>query len=289
MIWFAFALLAALFTAAYRVTTRHVMKTHSPYAYALLINLFGAFFTIPLIWTDFAWDQMPTSVWPWLLVAASTVLWSSIMVIAFTSMKLVPVSRREQISQIEVIFVILFAAVILREQITAFKLLGAAFIIAGALVAAIGRTSIHSGLRSRGVLLTVIAAALYALVAIVDSAALHYFPTGLYTFMLYFLPFLTLAGFLLVKRNRTSSLHLIERKGWVVIGATLLSVTSYYTGLRAYDLADASSVYPVLKLAMVFAVLGGLFFFKEERIHIPRKLIAAALVLIGALIVAGSA
>jgi len=288
MIWLVFALLGALFTAVYRITTRHVMKAHSPYAFALLVNLFGAFFTIPLIWTDFSWGQMPVTFWPWLLVIASTALWSTIMIVAFTSMKLVPVSRREQISQIEIIFVLIFAAIILRESVTWMKVLGAFLVMAGALIAAVGRSSVYTGWRSRGVLFTVIAAALYALVAIVDKAALNYFPTGVYTFMLYFFPLLVLTAFLSVKRNWQSTKHLIEHKGWVVIGATLLSVISYYASLRAYDLADSSTVFPVLKLAMVFAVVGGLIFFKEERVHIPRKLIAAALVLAGVLIVAST-
>lgn len=286
MLWLVFALLGALFTAAYRITTRHVMKAHSPYAFALLVNLFGAFFTIPLIWTDFSWEQMPVTPWPWLLVIASTILWATIMVVAFTSMKLVPVSRREQISQIEIVFVLIFAALILRESVTWMKVVGALIVIAGAIVAAIGRTSIHSGWRSRGVVLTVIAAGMYALVAIVDAAALNYFPTGLYTFMLYFFPLLVLMSFIGMQHNWQSTKHLIHHKGWVVLGATLLSVTSYYTGLRAYDLADSSTVFPVMKLAMVFAVVGGLVFFKEERVHVTRKLIAAALVLIGVIIVA---
>jgi drug/metabolite transporter (DMT)-like permease len=286
MIWLLFALVAALFTAAYRVTTRHVMKAHSPYAYALLINLFGSFLTLPLIWTDFSWEQMPQHWWPWLLVLASSVLWATIMVVAFTSMKLVPVSRREQISQVEVVFVLVFAALVLRESLTWMKVVGALLVVGGALVAAVGRTSVHSGWRSRGVVLTVIVAALYALVAIVDAAALRYFPTGLLTFMLYFFPFVILAAFLAAKRHRVSTMHLVHKKGWVVIGATLLSVTSYYTGLRAYDVAEASTVYPVLKLAMVFAVIGGIVFFKEERVHITRKLLAAILVLLGVIVVA---
>ena len=289
MIWLVFALFAALTTAAYRVVTRHVMKAHSPYAYALLINLIGSFFTLPLIWTDFSWDLMPTHWWAWLLVAASTALWCIIMVLAFTTMKLLPVSRREQISQVEIVFVVIFGLLFLREHIAVSKVVGAILVIGGAFVAAVGKTSIHNGWRSRGVWLTVAVASLYALVAIVDKAALAYFPTGLYTFMLYFFPFVVLSAFLFMKRNRVATKHLIEKKRWVVVGATAFSVASYYLGLRAYDLADASTVYPILKLSLVFAVIGGLVFFKEERVQIPRKLIATVLVLIGAGIIAGGA
>jgi drug/metabolite transporter (DMT)-like permease len=284
MFWLVFALLAAVATAGYRVVTRHVMKGHSPYAYALMVNIVGAFFTLPLIWTDFTFAGVPRTLFPWLLVALAAALWAMIMVLAFKSIKLLPVSRREQISQVEVLFVLLLAISFLGEALTWLKAAGAVFVIAGALVAASGRTSIYSGWKSKGVALTVGVAALYALVAIVDKEALAYFPTGLYTFMQYIFPGIILAFGLSRRRAWSETKSLISHKGWVLLGATALSVTSYYSGLRAYDLADASVVYPVLKLATIVAVVGGLLFFKEERVHMPRKLVASVLVVAGAVL-----
>lgn len=284
MFWLAFALLAAVATAGYRLVTRHVMKGHSPYAYALLVNLIGAFYTLPLIWTDFSLAGLPRTVWPWTLVIVAALLWATIMVLAFKSIKLLPVSRREQISQVEVLFVLLLGVLFLREALTWAKALGAALVIAGALVAASGRTSIYSGWKSKGVALTVSVAALYALVAIVDKEALAHFPTGLYTFLEYLLPGIILAFGLTRRRAWSETKLLVSHKGWVLLGATALSVTSYYLGLRAYDLADATSVYPVLKLATIVAVLGGILFFKEERVQIPRKLVASVLVVSGAIL-----
>ncbi len=289
MFWLFFALAAATATACYRVVSRHLMKTHSPYGYALLINVFGTFLTLPLIWTDFSWASMPQTPWPWLLVIASTVLWSIIMVLAYMTMKHLPVSRREQISQVEVLFVLLLGVLFLHEALTALKLIGSLLVLSGAILASSGRTAIFAGWRSKGVLLTVFVAFLYSIVAIVDKAALNYFPTGLYTFMLYLFPALVLLAFLVRANLRAKTWHLLTHMRWYVLLGACLSVTSYYLGLRAYDLADASSVYPITKLATILAVGGGILFFPEERQRIPRKLASAALVVLGAILVAWGA
>ncbi len=286
MFWIIFALASAVAIAGYRVTTRHIMKSHSPWAYALMVNLIGAAYTAPLLIADLG-EPLPTTVWPWLLVAIAAALWATIMVVAFTTMKLLPVSRREQISQVEVLFVLCFGLLFLKESMTWTKGIGVAFVIGGALVAAMGRSAIYNGWKSKGVILTVLVAALYALVAIVDKAALQYFPTGMYTFLEYLLPGLILAFGLTRKKAWHETKHLISHKGWPLLGATALSVTGYYLALRAYDLADASIVYTVLKMSTIVAVIGGLVFFREERVHIKRKLIAAVLVVIGAIIIAG--
>lgn len=286
-LWIVFALSSALTTALYRVVTRHLMKRHSPYAFALLINVFGIFLTLPLAWNDFTWSAFPHAWWPWLLVATSTGLWCAIMIIVFTTYKHLPVSRREQISQVEVLFVLVLGVLLLHETVTWTNGLGAALVVIGASIAASGSSAIYAGWKSRGVQLTVFVALLYALVAIVDKDAQNYFPAGLYSFLLYLLPALVLLAFIGMKGNAHKTKLLVEHKGWIVIGATFLSVASYYLGLRTYDLVSATIAYPIFKLSTVFAVAFGLFFFREERVQVPRKLIAVALVMLGAILVAG--
>ncbi len=288
MIWLVFALASAVAIAGYRISTRHIMKSHSPWAYALMVNVIGAAYTLPFVFADWHLD-MPRTLWPWLLVLFAACLWTIIMVLAFTTMKLLPVTRREQISQVEVLFVLCFGLLFLHEQMTWTKGIGVALVIAGALVAALGRTPIYNGWKSKGVGLTVLVAALYGLAAIVDKTALQYWPTGMYTFLEYLLPGAILAFGLTRRRAWFETKHLISHRGWVLLAATAMSVTGYYFGLRAYDLADASVVYTVLKMATIFAVIGGLIVFREERVHLKRKIISAIMVVLGAVIIAGGA
>lgn len=211
------------------------------------------------------------------------------MVLAYTSMKHLPVSRREQISQVEVLFVLLLGVLFLHERMSGMKLIGSLLVVAGAVLASSGKTSIFSGWRSKGVTLTVCVAFLYAVVAIIDKAAMNYFPTGLYTFMLYLFPTVVLLSFLARGHLRAKTLHMLTHQRWFVLLGAALSVTSYYFALRTYDLVDASSTYPIFKLATILAVAGGLWFFPEERQRIPRKLVSAALVVVGAIVVAWGA
>jgi uncharacterized membrane protein len=81
--------------------------------------------------------------------------------------------------------------------------------------------------------------------------------------------------------------QLINRKGSFVLLTILTGVVAYYFSLSAYSLADASLVFPILRMSSVVSVLGGFAVFREERTDIPKKVISIAIILAGLLLISG--
>lgn len=137
-------------------------------------------------------------------------------------------------------------------------------------------------LSERGVKWVLFTALLSAFVAIADKAALRWFNPETYGFLVYFIPTLILSMFISKRMHQVR--HLLKTKWKSAFAGIVLSAATYYFTLKAFSLADITLVYPLLQLTTLFTVAGGVIFMKEEE-HIWQKVIAALIIIAGAIIV----
>ncbi|MGC9310426.1 MAG: EamA family transporter [Candidatus Aenigmatarchaeota archaeon] len=175
-----------------RIIHRHVMKTENPYSYALIENVLTALAFLPLVISEFA---IPTAGIAWVLLAASSRLYIFVALTGYLSYKYTPVTLKDPISQSNMVFVLLLSAVFLSEAITAKKLIGTAAIFLGLLVLTYKKRKLFGWLSDKGVQITMLSAFLYAIVSIIDKAAMNYFTPGMYGFLVYLIPGIILLTF----------------------------------------------------------------------------------------------
>jgi len=274
VLWLVFALLAAVFRGTATLIHRTLMKKESYYAYAFLFNILSALFFIPFFVTDI---KFPTAQFPYVALAASMGLWTVITLLGLMSYKFTEVSVREPLGEAKTIFALIFGAVLLAEILTTNKILGTLLILGG-----LALLTYEPGVERKfrfdiGAKLTLLVAFLVALVAIIDKYGIGQFSVGTWGFFIYLIPGLLL---LYPLRKRIPETKKLMKKWHLVIASGVLGTLYYLSQLNAYRLADVSLVFPVTRLSVVIAVLGGVFILRERRFA-ARKILAAGVVLAG--------
>jgi len=281
MFWFIYAFGAALIGGFSSILHRKIVLNESTISYAFLYNIIVGLMFIPFMLMDFGFSTNP---YHWLIILASTILWSLVAKVSLDAYKAVEVSTREPISQINLIFVLILSLIFLKEILTLQKIIGTLIIFAGVLLITYEPGKSFRKLSEKGILLVILSAALYSIASIVDKYALNFFSVGSYGFMAYFLPGIVLGSFAIREKEKIKSLIKNQLKSILVV--TFFGAIYFNLVLSAYNLTDISLAFPIIRLATFIAVFGGIYFLKEKQFA-WKKVLAAIIVFIGVLLISG--
>ena len=282
MIWLIYALIASLSNAIRSILHRFIMLTEDPYSYALLENLLIALVFVPVLINEFV---LPLSLTAWMLVLLSSIFWVFIAVIGFYAYKYTQVSLKSPLSESRVLWVLLFAVIFLKEKLILDKVLGIILIFISLIILTYKKQKKFGDLTDKGVQLTLLTALLTAGVAIIDKSALQYFTPGTFGFLVYFIPGLILIGF---GRGHFKDVNKILKTKHYYLGiVVILGFLFYYFNLKAYQIADVTQVFPVIRLSTAFTVIFGIIFLKEKENEF-KKLIATVIIFLGILLLSGN-
>ncbi len=271
MIEIIFAILAAISDGTKDFFHRVVMIKEDPYVYGFIQNVIATLLFIPL----FLSVKFPTNNIVYLFILLSALAWVGIAIIGNYSYKYTEVSLRAPISQIRIIILLILSMLFLSEKLTLNKGIGTLLIFIGLFVLRFkgGKFDI----KNKGIQLTVLTACLVALAAIFNKIALHYTVPEFQGFLIYLIPTVILFFFLKGKKKKFRSLFKNQWK--IVLFGSVLGAAFTYLSLKAYALADVSTIFPIIKTSALITVLLGIIFLKEKQIL--RKIIATTIVLIG--------
>lgn len=283
--WFALALISAVADGSKNLFQKAVMRTQAPWPTALLENIISVLLFVPAAIINW---ELPGGWLPWALLFSAGTIWAGIAGIGYLTLKHTQVTLRNPLSQTRLVFALVLGVLFLHESLTWSKAAGTALILGGAIVLSYHKRRLFGRLTDPGVQLTLLGAFLGALVAIIDKAALQHFNPSVYGAFVYTIPTIILACIVLpkVKGKLEFSLAWREHK-WFIMIIAFLAAFAYYLALQAYDRAEATQVYPVLRLSMVVSMLGSAALFQDEREDLARRLVGAAIVTIGAFFIAG--
>ena len=271
MIEIIFAILAAISDGTKDFFNRVVMIKEDPYVYGFIQNVIATLLFIPL----FLSVKFPTNNIVYLFILLSALAWVGIAIIGNYSYKYTEVSLRAPISQIRIIILLILSMLFLSEKLTLNKGIGTLLIFIGLFVLRFkgGKFDI----KNKGIQLTMLTACLVALAAIFNKIALHYTVPEFQGFLIYLIPTVILFFFLKGKKKKFRSLFKNQWK--IVLFGSFLGAAFTYLSLKAYALADVSTIFPIIKTSALITVLLGIIFLKEKQIL--RKIIATTIVLIG--------
>ncbi|MCA9486720.1 EamA family transporter [Candidatus Woesearchaeota archaeon] len=277
-LWILFASISAFSESLKALLHRKIMLSEDPVVYALVENILAALIFLIFI-SSFS---LPKENSAWLLITLSSALWLSISILSQYSYKYTKVTIQEPLKQTRLLWVLLLSIIFLHELLTRQKILGTLLICCGLAYLSYDKKKKFGSLKEKGVLFTLATAFLFALVTIVDKAALKYFNPETYGFLVYLFPGLAL----ILINSRKSQLKklssLWKNKFWFVGLVALSSFSYYYFKLKALQLADTSLVFPLIRSASILTILGGIIFLKEKE-QLSKKLLSSAIVFVGVL------
>jgi len=280
MLWFVYALLAAITGGFIGILNRFILKDHDFISYGFLWNVITSIFFIPLFLMDFV---MPTNFYGWEVTSIGIILWTLIGFIGFKSVQLVEVSTGDSLSQIQVLFLLFFSSIFLSESLTVNKIVGT-FLIFFGLITLTYKKKFFGKITDRGIQLTIIASLLIALASIIDKVVLEYWSVPGYSFVAFLFPGLIMGVTSLKRFDRL--IKMVKVRGLSLVVSAILAAVNAYFLFGAYKLTEVSNAYPITRLSTIVAVLGGIILLKERE-SILQKLVGAIIMIIGTILISG--
>ncbi len=274
-----FIALAALSSTIYVLLTRYILRKTDPYAISLITNIAGAVVFLPFAANKISF---PDTLLPYFVVGIAAIIWTAFSVSNFIAYKGVEVSIKQSLGQSKLIWILIFGIGFLGETVTLNRAIGTIIIAAGIFFLVWHPEKRFGRLSDPGVRWTFFAALLGAFVSTLDKAALRWFPLEFYGFLVYLFPALILLTFLPGRTHQVR--HLMKLHWFAVTISVLVSATFYYFTLKVYSLVDITLAYPLLQFGVLITVLSGIIFFKERE-HLWQKIVAAVIVVVGAIII----
>ncbi len=280
MTWFIYALISAIIGVAYSVVARKLsVESENPRALSIVFNGCSALIALSLFLFENWWfNPVPLHVWG--LVILSVVLYAVFEGTQFYGRKYVDVSTSSIIFRLNTVIAVFTSFVFLRESITVNKIIATLLILFGTYLVTVKNLSLKF---NKGFIYILVATFAIGLVRPVDKTAAAFFSPALYTVMVYIGPAFVMLFF--PKIIKLQELWKEVRLGRYLIPLLgIINVFEYYFMIKAYSLADASLVVPIVSLSTVFTVVVGIIFL-GERDNLLKKLAAAVLAFIGLLLI----
>lgn len=279
--WFFYVSLTVFFGVVTSLLMRILaVKSQDPRVFSVVFNSWAAFFAILLILLTGSLEHFT---WPSakiiFLTLLAFLLWGGYERLHFYVRKQIEASVTTILSRLGPVVTFIASIILLNESLSFRKVIGAGLIILGNLLM-VWKNQVFTGkLKYLGLALLV-----YSLMGLgwtVDKIISPSYPSSIYTFMIWFFPILiiVLPGVSLKELGREW-----EIAGWKVVLIALFNVLSYFFLIRAFALEEASKVIMVFSTESIFVVLAGIMFLKE-RTHIPRKILAATIAIVGVFLI----
>lgn len=280
MTWFIYALTSAFIGVGYSIIARKLsVKSENPRALSIAFNACSALIALSLLTFEKWWfNQVPPHVWG--LVILSVVLYAVFEGTQFYGRKYIDVSTSSIIFRLNTVISVFTSFLFLRESITPNKIIATLLILFGTYLVTVKNLNLKF---NRGFVYILVATLAIGLVRPVDKTASAFFSPAFYTVIVYAGPaFLMLFFPKLIKIKELVTEINLGRYLIPLLG--LINVLEYYFMIKAFSLADASLVVPIVSLSTVLTVMAGIIFL-GERDNIAKKIIAGILAFIGLLLI----
>lgn len=275
MLWLTYALLAALLFAMFALLSRVIsINSAHPRAYSVIFGLSSATCSLFLFIVE-SFSFRPISTIVLVLTVAATVCYGLSDRLLFTVSKSIEASLLTIINKLTPVVTFVASLVFLGEGFTLRKLVAVVFILLGNLLVVYRSTVIKF---DTAFFLALFAAACLGIGLTIDKRVSIAYALPMYAFINFFAP--VLYNTFLPPLALSTITREFKGAFWKIALLAAISVLGYYFTLKAFSLADASRVVPIMSSSTILVVLSGAIFLKE-RSQLGRKLLAGIYVCIG--------
>lgn len=280
MNWFIYAFSSALVGVGFGILSRKLaVKSENPRALSIVFNTISSFIALMLFSFEKLWFK-PAPFYIWILFFVAVILYAIFEGTQFYGRKYVDASTNSIVSRLTTIISVLVSFVFLREAITVGKIVAILLIMAGTYLVTVKHVDIKF---KKGLIFILVSTIAIGVVRPIDKTVSVFFATPLYVFAVYIGPAFLMSLFPRVIRVK-QLMQELRLGSWGIFLLGAFNILEYYLMIKAFALADASLVIPVVSLSTILTVLVGIIFL-NERENILRKVIAVGMVFIGAILI----
>ncbi len=279
MLWLIYSLLSALLFAAFALLSRVIsIDSAHPRAYSVIFGLSSAGCALFLFLIE-PFSFRPISTLVLILTVISTVCYGLSDRLLFTVSKSIEASLLTIIDRLTPVVTFVASLIFLGESFTLLKLAAVVLILLGNLLVVYKSTTIKF---DTPFFLALFAAACLGVGLTIDKHISIAYALPVYAFLNFFVP--ALYNTFLPPLPLKTITQELKGAFWKIALLAVVSVLGYYFTLKAFSLADASRVVPIMSSSTLLVVLAGALLLKE-RTHLTRKVIAGLCVCIGVVLI----
>ncbi len=286
MPWFPLALTTAFLTAASDALTKAYLKPLGTFRMAAGRVLGPVFFLLPLLLLS-QWPCLDSTFWK--TVALLLPLETIALILYMEALRVSPLSLTVPFLAFTPAFMVITGALILDEQL---GMQG----IAGIVLIAVGSYSLHIGsmksgwtapfkaiFRERGSVLMLLVAFIYSITSVLGKLAIQH-SNPMFFACFYFIAHGIFASTILSLFFRAYPMEVVRKSPAGVLYVGMAQTVMIITHMWAISLAPAAYMIAVKRLSVLFGVLLGYLFFREE--ELASRLIGAGLMVAGVFMIA---
>lgn len=252
------------------------VESKNPRAFSIVFNLICIVMSLILYVVSGAYKNfsLPTRIDAWAFLLIASFFYGLNERFRFLISKLLEASIYSIIGNITVIIAVVISFFLYKETLTASKLIGSTLILLSVLlVSEIKKTKISS----RGLFLGIVTSIYLGVAMSLDKKGAIFFNPETYNVLLWVVPFIVLY-FPGIKVNEIKAEF--KQFSWKIILLAFFNFIGFYWGLKAFMLADATKVIPVIQTTTLMTVMAGVLFL-NERSNLLKKILAGVIAVIG--------
>ncbi|MFA6016888.1 MAG: DMT family transporter [Patescibacteria group bacterium] len=277
MTWLYLSLGVAVCYACLNIFSRIVsVDSKNPRALSIAFNLVSTVMAIILLlftgsFKNFSLPKIADA-WIYLLIAAF--FYGIFERLRFFATKMLDASIYSIIGNTSLIVAFTISIFLYKETLTISKLTGSLLILASLFMVVDKKKSKVS---IRGVLVGLTACIAVGIAAGLDKKGAIYFSPEIYNLLLWVVPLIVLY-FPGIKIKEI--IDQFKKFSWKIVLLAFFNFVGYYLGLKAFLLADATRVLPIIQLSTIMTVIIGILFLNEKN-HMSKKILAGIIAVVG--------
>jgi drug/metabolite transporter (DMT)-like permease len=295
MLWFWITVAGGLFASARSLVSRVIMKDEEEsLAYTFIYQAMLALFIIPLLGFGF---KLPKTTFPYLAILLVGAFDTLAVYLFLESARFLEASLRKVVMQTQMVWILVFGAVLLQESMEIAKIIGVFLILLGVILA-IYRKEEKSLLKNlwvklkgenrsdkdKGIIFVLSAVTLKAVELVVVKNLLVEFSPAIVAFGTRATSVVCLL--LIMKNLRPRVLGFAQRKKGLILTHGLTGTGAFFLFLWATSLAEVSRTAPITSSFSILTILAGIIFLKERE-RVWQKILGGILAAIGVVLVKG--
>jgi drug/metabolite transporter (DMT)-like permease len=277
MTWLYYSLGAAVSFTFLNILSRILtVESKNPRAFSIVFNIICIIMSLILfiVVGSYKTISLPTRIDAWIYLLIASFFYGLNERFRFLISKILEASIYSVLSNITVIIAFFISFFLYKETLTTTKFFGSILILLSlVLVTELKK----SKLSSKGIFLGIVTSIYLGIAMSLDKKGAIFFNPEMYNILLWAVPFIVLyfPG-IKIKEIKAE----FKQFSWKIILLAFFNFVGFYLGLKAFLLAEATKVIPVIQATTLMTVIAGVFLLKE-RSNLAKKIIAGLIAVLG--------
>lgn len=277
MTWLYFSLGTAIGYTCLNILSRTVsVKSKNPRALSIAFNTVSILMAIILFLLTGSYKNFsfPIEREAWIYFFIAVFFYGAFERLRFYASKYLDASVYSIISTITIVMAFIFSLFLYREVLTLAKLIGFIFILLAIFLISEKKKSKVS---AKGLFYGIATSVCIGIAMSLDKKGATFFSPNVYNLLVWIGPFIIL-WFPGIKITEVK--QQFQKFSWKIVLLSFFNFVAYFLGLKAFVLAEATKVIPVMQLSTIMTVIAGIFILNEKN-NLFKKIIAGIIAVIG--------